>query len=1282
MTLEERRIDGPLGSSPYWIDHLVVSNFRSYKGKHVIGPFQRLTGIIGPNGAGKSNLMDAISFVLGVQARHIRGSTLADLIYRRASGKQGDDQDAELPNQAHVSLVLRHIENQDDRIVLTRRILNGGTHSVIQVNDETVSFEEYQRRLTELNILVKARNFLVFQGDVVDVAQKSPEELGRLFEQISGSDSLKEQYETLEAEVRALGAELKHLALQRHRIESQYQDLERQVAEVEEYKSIETQLTEARSRLLVYKLYVNEAWAGQTQVQLEELETAARALQEQEDAAAQDLRNADAELARCRLERQKAEALKEALAARLAELTSRIARAFETVEFGKARRAELEKKRETLAQRHQSYSHQETQIRRELEDIERRLDELQGSLATQQNKATITKKQRTEYERLKQLCAAATANLRASNLSLEYQQRALVVQRDHAKAEVDALEAQHAALAEQLATSQEYLQAHAPEAEHGDADLSQKRAELEKAQHAHQIALENEEKLTAERRELEFSLTRLEAGKRESQHAQKARKMLADLREAFPQRVFGTVAELCRPTNKKYGLAIAAALGRYIECAVVDTFETAKKAIEFLKQRKAGVLEFAAIDAMSELPPDPRLRTLDARLAIDCVEYNPQFSGIYQSILNDAIIVSSLPDAERIAYTELPQTGLRAKVITLDGEKIMKNGNIAIDTSLRSVSLHTERKDAERMTTRLAQIDSSIGNAGRDMRQTVARLSQEVSTLQQLCDTRHARIKHWASRVAECEKEIGALDVALARRKRELEGLEANLASCEEELRQNGDRLRDEEAQAFASLSGEVDLQQLRQAETEAEAVAARCEKEKSALGTRQTRLKFELSRIEAATRNLETVDAIDAELTKASAVLERDTAALATLDAEKQQAENEARTADDHCRDLVKTEKACEADLQRHRAHRREIHKKLLAAQTEIHNLNGESERLLKEATDLIKAALVDGVPLPLARGTMDGYSKLLGLTDPSPESMSDDDTPEIDYDRVLTDKMKESCASRGPIRDVECRLEERIGALAAELAKKTPNLKAQEKHDSTVRDIKELEQKMQKLRHDKDKKEHKFNSIKKERSRRFLRCFHHVQQAIDTIYHQLTKAGEDEDALGGQAFLELSDPTHDQFSSGVLYNVIPPSKRFSDLRRLSGGEKTMAALALLFALQSYHPCLFFILDEIDADLDPINLSALAKYVRDARFQVIIISHSDRVFSQADQLIGVYIDSAKESSETLALDLTPYPKVTISDAGGGSGLSSRRLGTPTRPVSSARRSALTESSSMSSGRL
>jgi structural maintenance of chromosome 1 len=132
----------------------------------------------------------------------------------------------------------------------------------------------------------------------------------------------------------------------------------------------------------------------------------------------------------------------------------------------------------------------------------------------------------------------------------------------------------------------------------------------------------------------------------------------------------------------------------------------------------------------------------------------------------------------------------------------------------------------------------------------------------------------------------------------------------------------------------------------------------------------------------------------------------------------------------------------------------------------------------------------------------------------------------------------------------------------------------------------------------------------------------------------------LGGNAYLSLDD-TDEPYNGGIKFTAMPPMKRYRDMEYLSGGEKTIAALALLFAIHSYQPAPFFVMDEVDAALDNINVLKLCNYIRQRSkdFQCIVISLKDMFYEQSQGLIGTCRNVPTNSSRTLTLDLTQFDK-------------------------------------------
>jgi structural maintenance of chromosome 1 len=222
---------------------------------------------------------------------------------------------------------------------------------------------------------------------------------------------------------------------------------------------------------------------------------------------------------------------------------------------------------------------------------------------------------------------------------------------------------------------------------------------------------------------------------------------------------------------------------------------------------------------------------------------------------------------------------------------------------------------------------------------------------------------------------------------------------------------------------------------------------------------------------------------------------------------------------------------------------------------------------------------------------------------------------------------------------------AKAAALARLEPNMKAIHQYEGIKEKERVQTEDLEAARWRTKEAQEAYDRYKSERTRVFMDAFTHIAAAIDRVYKELTLS--ESHPLGGTAYLSLESPD-EPYNHGVKFTAMPPTKRFRDMEQLSGGEKTMAALALLFAIHSYRSSPFFVLDEVDAALDKTNVEKMAAFIRNRSHgtgagseghpcQSIVISLKDYFFDKADSLVGVSRDVHSACSRVLTFDLTPY---------------------------------------------
>ena len=209
-------------------------------------------------------------------------------------------------------------------------------------------------------------------------------------------------------------------------------------------------------------------------------------------------------------------------------------------------------------------------------------------------------------------------------------------------------------------------------------------------------------------------------------------------------------------------------------------------------------------------------------------------------------------------------------------------------------------------------------------------------------------------------------------------------------------------------------------------------------------------------------------------------------------------------------------------------------------------------------------------------------------------------------------------------------------------PNMRAVERLEGVESRLKTTEKEFEDSRRRAKKAKEDFQDVKDRRFDLFNKAFTHISEQIDAIYKELTKSASF--PLGGQAYLDIED-SDEPYLDGIKYHAMPPLKRFRDMEHLSGGEKTMAALALLFAVHSYQPSPFFVLDEVDAALDNANVAKIAGYIREHAapgMQFIVISLKTGLFQVSEALIGIHRDQGANTSKALTLDVSIAAPVSL----------------------------------------
>ncbi|KAI6240252.1 Structural maintenance of chromosomes protein [Aphelenchoides fujianensis] len=420
------------GDGRPFMESLEITDFKSFKGRHVIGPLKRFTAIIGPNGSGKSNLMDAISFVLGEKGNNLRVRKLGDLIHGASVGR---------PTGTKCRVLMNFVDAEGRRRTFSRAIISSTT-SEYRVDGQVCTPQQYHHALQEIQIFIRARNFLVYQGAVEQVAMQSARDLTHLIEELSRSSERKADYERLKAEMERAEADAQDNMNRRREVVHEKKEARAEKELARNYQAVRDDLAAKNRDLFLAQLFAAEHARRRAQRELEACEREAERvredaeqhrgeLQEKHEAVRRLFRELN-KLERELMKKNKAVADQRPLCAQSRQVVDHL-----KVKLDGARKVLHAAERK--AEEHQAHVREAEQklreARKEKEALGKRLAQ-----ESRQQKLNLDHEQLAEYRRLKNAAAKQTTVSGAALYNLQQQQesdRAVVEHERRKRAECE-----------------------------------------------------------------------------------------------------------------------------------------------------------------------------------------------------------------------------------------------------------------------------------------------------------------------------------------------------------------------------------------------------------------------------------------------------------------------------------------------------------------------------------------------------------------------------------------------------------------------------------------------------------------------------------------------------------------------------------------------------------------------------------------------------------------------------------------------------------------------------
>nr|XP_008342973.2 structural maintenance of chromosomes protein 4 [Malus domestica] len=1195
-----------------FIREMVMRNFKSYAGEQRVGPFHKsFSAVVGPNGSGKSNVIDAMLFVFGKRAKQMRLNKVSELIHNSTNHQNLDSAGVSVHFQEIIDLDDGTFEAVPGSDFVITRVAFRDNSSKYYINDRASNFTEVTKKLKGKGVDLDNNRFLILQGEVEQISLMKPKAQGshdegflEYLEDIIGTNIYVEKIDESFKELESLNEKRSGVVQMVKLAEKERDGLEDVKNEAEAYMLKElsllkwqekaTKLAHEDTSAKMVDLHGNmSTLEGNLKTEREKIQESNDALKELESVHNKHMKQQeelDNNLRKCKEEFKQFEREDVKYREDLKHVKQKIKKLKDKLEKDSVKINEIEKECEDS-----------TNL---IPELEKSIPELQKLLADEEKVLDgIAENSKVETERYRSELTKVRAQLEPWEKQLIERKGKLEV----ASTEQNLLNEKHEAGAA-FEDAQKQMADISGSIETKSAGIAKVQSEIEKSKLEGIEARKEEQEYIREQEALIPS-------------EQAARQKVAELKSVLDsERNQGTVLKAilhAKESNRiqgihgrmgdlgaidaKYDVAISTACAG-LDYIVVETTSAAQACVELLRRENLGVATFMILEKQGDLLPKlkenvntpegvPRLfdliRVQDERMKL-----------AFFAALGNTIVAKDLDQATRIAYG-----GNREfrRVVTLDGALFEKSGTMSgggskprggkMSTSIRATSVSGEavanaEKELAAMVDSLNTIRQKIADAVRRYQaseKAVARLEMELAKSQKEIDSLN-------SQHCYLEKQIGSLEAASQPKKDELDRLAElkHLISVEEKeidkLIQGSKQLKEKASELQSNIEN-AGGERLKAQNLKVNKIQSDIDKNNTEINRRKVQIETGQKTIKKLTKTIE----------ESKTEKER-------LDKEKENV----------CSKFKEIEQKAFVVKENYEGIQKLIdeHKDILGQAKSDYNQ-------MKGTVDELRASQVDA---DFKLQDMKKLYKELELKGKGYKKRLDDlqtslikHMEQIQKDLVDPEKLQATLADEilNNPSDLKRALE-MVALLEAQLKEMNPNLDSIAEYRRKVSLYNERVEDLNTVTQQRDDIKRQYDEWRKKRLDEFMAGFNAISLKLKEMYQMIT--------LGGDAELELVDSL-DPFSEGVVFSVRPPKKSWKNIANLSGGEKTLSSLALIFALHHYKPTPLYVMDEIDAALDFKNVSIVGHYIKDRTkdAQFVIISLRNNMFELADRLVGIY---------------------------------------------------------------
>ena len=1180
------------------IKELVLDNFKSFGRKTRIPFYEDFTVVTGPNGSGKSNIIDSVLFALGLaRTSGIRAEKLTDLIYN--PGHADEETEGGGEREASVEVILDNEDRNLDRsqivnaagtedvgdvdeISIKRRVkeTEDNYYSYYYINGRSVNLGDIQDLLAQAGVTPEGYN-VVMQGDVTEIINMTPGARREIIDEIAGVAEFDAKKADAFEELEVVQERIDEAELRIEEKQDRLDQLEDERETALQYQELRDEKAEYEGYRKAAELEDKREERAEIQDEIDDLEAELKELQQELDERQGKVVRLEDDLHELNQEiERKGEDEQLAIKREIEEIKGDISRLEDKVENAEEKVEDAENERRQafvqIDRKQETIDDLESEIRQtkvEKSNVKAEISEQEAALADVQAKIDEVGE---EFEEVKEELEAKREALEAAKSEKNDLQREQDRLLDEARRRSNEQREKRDAIEE--------AEAEIPDLEAAIEDLE---TELEKATKNKATITEVVEDLKTEKRELQSEIDELEdeiSGLQQEYASLEAKagqdgdssygRAVTTILESGMDGVHGTVGQI-GGVDPDYATACETAAGGRLAHVVVDDDTVGQQGIEYLKSRNAGRATFLPITEMHQrsLPNLPQHGGV-IDFAYNLVDFDPEYAGVFSYVLGDTVVVADMQTAREFMGD--------FRMVTLDGDLVEKSGAMTGGSSSGTrYSFSGGQGQLERVAAKINELEEERADLREELRDVEGRL-----------DDARDRQTDANDQVREIESDIERKREAIDDAESRVERLESEL----EEIEAERDEVSDEMDELEAEIATQTDAIETIEADID--------ELEAEVADSDLPDLTDESDRIKATIDELESRESdLDADLNELQLEKQYAEGDIDDLHDDIEAAQNRKAAAEERIAEL-------EAETEDKRAEKQAKEEEVAELEEELADLKGEREELREELQEAKEArdeqqSLVSEVERDLDDATEE-RERLDWEIDELEDQVGDYDPEEIPDHHVV---------------------ESQIGRLESRMEELEPvNMRAIDEYDAVADDLEELEDQKATLVEEADGIRDRIESYEQRKKATFMDAFDDINEQFEDIFERLSN---------GTGHLHLEDED-DPFEGGLTMKAQPGDKPIQRLNAMSGGEKSLTALAFIFAIQRHNPAPFYALDEVDAFLDAANAELVGEMVDelagDAQF--VVVSHRAALLDRSERAIGVTMQDDNVSAVT-GIDLS-----------------------------------------------